>query len=177
MESLMPDGREFVGCHPIAGSERRGIAHARADLFSGAVCVVTPTDRTPADALGRVITTWARVGMTVRILSPGQHDRLLAEVSHLPHIVAASLVKAIGPEAESLAGPGWADTTRVASGDPALWRDILISNAAEVAAAIEKFQDTLAAFRDALRRGDAARLEALLAESKGRRDGRVSGRT
>jgi prephenate dehydrogenase len=173
IEAVLPAGRTFIGCHPIAGSEHRGVAHARPDLFVGAICVVTPTDRTPPDALGRIVATWARVGMTVRLLSPTQHDRALAEISHLPHVVAAALVRAIGPEAESLAGPGWSDTTRVASGDAAMWRDILISNAAEVAAAIEKFQGTLGVFRAALRQGDAARIEALLAESKARRDMRV----
>jgi prephenate dehydrogenase len=173
MESLMPDGCAFVGCHPIAGSELRGIAHARADLFDGALCVVTPTDRTPHHALDRVVQTWARLGMTVRLLGPDEHDRLLAEASHLPHVVAAALVRAVGAGAESLAGPGWADTTRVASGDAALWRDILMSNATEVADAIDKFQGVLGEFASALRRGDAARIESLLAEAKARRDQRV----
>jgi len=177
LEPLMPDGCAFVGCHPIAGSEQRGIAHARADLFMGALCVVTPTERTPQDALGRVVQTWARLGMTVRLLAASEHDRLLAEVSHLPHVVAAALVRAIGVQAESLAGPGWADTTRVASGDAALWRDILMSNAAEVAGALEKFQGVLGELAAALRRGDAPRLESLLAEAKARRDRRIKGRT
>jgi prephenate dehydrogenase len=170
LEKSVPAGRAFVGCHPIAGSEHRGIAHARADLFAGAVCVVTPTDRTPQDALGRVVRTWADLGMTVRLLSPVEHDRLLAEISHLPHVVAAALVRTVTAQAESLAGPGWADTTRVASGDAALWRDILLSNAGEVTVAIERFQEALAAFGAALRQRDAARIEALLAEAKSRRD-------
>jgi prephenate dehydrogenase len=169
-EPLVPASAAFVGCHPIAGSEQRGAGAARPDLFQGATCVVTPTDRTPPDALRRVIATWQAVGMTVRTLSPQAHDRLLAEVSHLPHVVASALVRVLGGEAEPLAGPGWADTTRVASGDAALWRDILMSNAGEVAAALERFQGVLAAFRSALSKGDAAQVEALLAESKARRD-------
>ena len=167
---LVPPECVFLGCHPIAGSEQRGVTFAREDLFRGATCVVTPTDRTPKDALDRVVETWQAVGMTVRVLSPAAHDRLLAEVSHLPHVVASALVRAISGEAEPLTGPGWADTTRVASGDAALWRDILLSNADEVAAAIERFQGVLAAFRAAIRQGDAARIETLLAESKSRRD-------
>jgi len=170
LEPLIPPPGAFVGCHPIAGSEQRGVAFARADLFRGATCVVTPSSRTPAAAVERVVATWQGVGMTVRTLSPTAHDRLLAEVSHLPHVVAAALVKAISGEAEALAGPGWADTTRVASGDAALWRDILMSNGEEVAGALERFQGILAAFRAALRAGDEARIEALLAESKSRRD-------
>jgi prephenate dehydrogenase len=176
LEPLVPPGAAFVGCHPIAGSEQRGVAYARADLFEGATCVVTPTERTPREALERVMATWQAVGMTVRVLSPTMHDRLLAEVSHLPHAVAAALVLAISRDAEPLVGPGWADTTRVASGDAALWRDILLTNADEVAAALERFQGTLAALRSALRKKDAAKVEALLAESKARRDRLVNKR-
>ncbi len=150
LEPLMPEGRIFIGCHPIAGSEQRGIAVARADLFRGAACVVTPTERTPAAALDRVVATWEGVGMTVRQLSPEMHDRLLAEVSHLPHVVASALVRVISGKAEPLVGPGWSDTTRVASGDAALWRDILLSNAGEVAAALERLQGVLAAWHSAL---------------------------
>jgi len=170
LEKTVPEGCAFVGCHPVAGSEQRGAAHARADLFQGATCVVTPTARTPKEALRRVIETWAQVGMTVRLLDAAVHDRLLAEVSHLPHVVASALVQAVSGESEPLVGPGWADTTRIAGSDPQLWRDILMSNAGEVASALERFQDTLAAFQAALGQGDAARIEALLAESKDRRD-------
>jgi len=170
LERFSPPSCTFVGCHPIAGSEQRGVAVARADLFRGATCVVTPTAATPPEAVARVTRMWEGLGMTVRILSPADHDRLLAEVSHLPHVIASTLVRVIAADAEPLFGPGWADTTRIASGDPALWRDILLSNADQVAAALERFEVTLAAFRSALSRRDAARLEALLAESKTRRD-------
>lgn len=174
-EALVPAGRTFIGCHPIAGSEQRGVSFARADLFDDATCVVTPTDRTPPAALSRVVRLWADVGMTVRVTTPEEHDRLLAEVSHLPHVAAAALVEAAPPEAMPYVGPGWTDATRIASGDPALWRDILMSNRGEVAAALERLEGVLAAFRAALDQGDAARLEVMLAESKARRD-RVVGR-
>ena len=170
LEPLMPKGCTFVGCHPIAGSEKRGIAYARADLFEGAACVVTPTGRTPADVLVRVVSTWQDLGMVVRQMAPEVHDRLLAEVSHLPHVVASALVRAISEEAKPVAGPGWADTTRVASGDAVLWRDILLSNADEIAAAIGRFQDALADLCDAVSQGDSDRIESLLAEAKNRRD-------
>ena len=170
LEPLVPRPGAFVGCHPIAGSEQRGVSAARVDLFCGAVCIITPTDKTPPEAVARVEQTWKALGMIVHRMPPECHDRLLAEVSHLPHVVASALVRAISGDAEPFVGPGWADTTRVASGDAALWRDILMSNAAEVAAALERFQGTLAAFRSALRQGDAAKVELLLAESKARRD-------
>jgi prephenate dehydrogenase len=156
LEPLVPPPGAFIGCHPIAGSEQRGVSAARADLFCGAVCIITPTSKTPPEAAARVEQTWKALG--------------LAEVSHLPHVVASALVRAVSGEAEPFVGPGWADTTRVASGDAALWRDILMSNAAEVAAALERFQGALAAFRSALAQGDAAKIESLLAESKARRD-------
>jgi prephenate dehydrogenase len=170
LEELVPAACAFVGCHPITGSEQRGVAAARADLFRGAVCIITPTAKTPQDAVARVQQTWEALGMVTHRMTPEHHDCLLAEVSHLPHVVASALVRAISGEAEPLVGPGWADTTRVASGDAALWRDILMSNAGEVAAAMERFQGTLAAFRSALMQGDAAKVESLLAESKARRD-------
>jgi prephenate dehydrogenase len=170
LEPLVPEGCALVGCHPIAGSEQRGVGHARADLFEGAQCVVTPTARTPPEAVRRVVATWEAVGMTVRTLTPEAHDRLLAAVSHLPHVTAAALVGVIGDEAETLAGPGWADTTRIASGDPALWRDILLSNAGELDDALGRLEAALARWRDVLRRGDATAVQAMLASSKTRRD-------
>jgi len=170
LDALMPPGCTFVGCHPIAGSEKRGIRYARPDLFEAATCVVTPTEGTPADVLVRIVATWQGVGMVVRQMGPEVHDRLLAEVSHLPHVVASVLVRAISEEAEPLVGPGWADTTRVASGDAVLWRDILLSNAEEVAAAIERFQEMFTDLHEAVRRRDADRIESLLAEAKDRRD-------
>ncbi|MFO8014185.1 MAG: prephenate dehydrogenase [Phycisphaerae bacterium] len=169
-ETVVPEGRAFVGCHPIAGSEKRGIDYADADLFGGAVCVVTPTDRTPADALARVTDTWEALGMRVVRLSAAEHDRLLAEVSHLPHLAAAALVQAVGPEAERLVGSGWTDSTRIAGGDPGLWRDILLTNAAGVGRALEQFREALKELEDALARGDGERIEHLLADAKARRD-------
>jgi prephenate dehydrogenase len=170
LEPLMPPGRSFVGCHPIAGSEQRGVTAARADLFMGAVCIITPTERTSPAAAARVEETWRALGMTVHAMSPDMHDRVLAQVSHLPHVVAAALVRVTDALHEPYVGPGWSDTTRVASGDAALWRDILMSNADEVASALDGFQGILQAFSQALRQGDAAGIEALLAESKTRRD-------
>jgi prephenate dehydrogenase len=170
MEAALPPGCPFVGCHPIAGSEQRGVSAARADLFRGAVCVITPTNKTPPDAASRIEQTWEAIGMDVHGMPPDLHDRFLAQVSHLPHLVAAALVRVTSDRVEPFVGPGWTDTTRIAGGDPALWRDILMSNAAEVAAALDGFQAVLQAFGHALRQGDAARIEALLAESKARRD-------
>jgi prephenate dehydrogenase len=170
LDPLMPDGCTFVGCHPIAGSEKRGIDYADADLFGGATCVLTPAAGTPEAAVRRVAETWQAVGMRVVRMTPEAHDRLLAQVSHLPHVVAAALVAAVTDEAEPLVGTGWADTTRIASGDPVLWRDILMSNAGGVAEALDRFREALDALRRAVADGNAGEVERLLAEAKRRRD-------
>lgn len=170
LEPITPQGAAFVGCHPIAGSERRGVEVAREDLFDGHVCVVTPTSRTPREALDRVTETWEALGMRVRTLAPDDHDRLLAEVSHLPHLAAAVLVEAISGEAEGLVGPGWTDTTRVASGDPALWRDIFAGNAEAVAEALERAECLLRDFREMLAAGRTDAILERLAAVKSRRD-------
>lgn len=175
LEPLMPPGAALVPCHPIAGSERRGIHAAREDLFDGHVCVVTPSERTPPPALERAVGTWQALGMHVRTLSAEDHDRLLAQVSHLPHLAAAALVEAISEEAEGLTGPGWADTTRVASGDPALWRDILSSNALAVADALRRAEALLRRYREDLAAGRSNDLEGRLAAAKARRDRLVAG--
>jgi len=172
---LVPEGRFFVGCHPIAGSEKRGVDYADADLFAGATCVVTPTDDTPAEAVARTVATWEAVGMHVVQMAPAAHDRLLGEVSHLPHVAAAALVLTVTPDGEPLTGTGWTDLTRIASADPALWRDILATNTEGVVRALEAFEQSLGALRAALAAGDTATLQRLLAEAKERRD-RIVGR-
>jgi len=170
LEPLVPPGRAFLGCHPIAGSEKRGIDHARADLFRGAVCVLTPTPRTPPEALARVSATWKALGMRILVMDPEAHDRLLAEASHLPHVVAAALARTLRPEAAPLTGTGWADTTRVAGGDPGLWRDIVMTNREGLLRALGRLEGALAEFRRAVETGDEAAVERFLAEAKAARD-------
>jgi prephenate dehydrogenase len=124
----LPRGVHFVGSHPMAGSEKRGVEFARADLFKGATCIVTPTDGTDAGALEQVAGFWTALGMRLLRLSPDEHDRLAAEVSHVPHAVAAALVAMQSEAGLQLAGRGFLDATRIASGDGGLWRDILLDN-------------------------------------------------
>lgn len=120
--------KQFVGSHPMAGSEKRGVEFARADLFRGARCIVTPTGRTDAGALETVEGFWRAIGMNITRLSAAEHDRLVCDISHLPHMLAAALVAMQSEESLKLAGKGFLDTTRVAGGDGALWRDILVDN-------------------------------------------------
>jgi prephenate dehydrogenase len=119
----------FVGSHPMAGSEKRGVEFAKADLFTGALCILTPSERTSAGALAKVEAFWSALGMRTKRLSPEDHDRLVCDVSHLPHALAATLVAMQSDQALEVAGKGFLDSTRVAAGDAGLWRDILLDNA------------------------------------------------
>jgi prephenate dehydrogenase len=174
--SASAENVRFVGGHPMAGSERRGIGSARADLFRGAVCILTPTPRTDPDgvALGIVRDLWEAVGCRVREMPPEEHDRLIAQISHLPHAAAACLVNAASDEALDLAASGFLDTTRVASGEPALWVAICMANREALLAALAALGGRLNDFARALQSGDAKTLEALLARAKSRRDGQFN---
>jgi prephenate dehydrogenase len=159
----------FVGSHPMAGSDRRGVANARADLLAGAACLITPTGRTDAGDLQFVEQFWASIGMTTRRMTPAVHDRLVARASHVPHAVAAAIVAIQSDDSLSVAAGGFRDTTRVAGGDPDLWRDILLDNRDQVADALRLLRGELDAVIERLVAGDAEGLRAWLAASAGRR--------
>ncbi len=134
VETLTPlftDRGCFIGSHPMAGSEQSGLKAARADLFKGSVCLVTPVETSPPEAVAKVEAFWQSVGCRVLRLSPGDHDAKVALVSHLPHLLAAVLVNMVHaeePAAFAVAGPGFRDTTRVAGGPPEMWTEILGAN-------------------------------------------------
>ena len=164
-EAALPADRPFVGGHPIAGSERAGAAAADAGLFRGAPCVLTPTARTDATALVAVRALWEGVGARVSEMTPAAHDRALAWVSHLPHVVAYALVGALaGADGQlaALAGGSWRDATRVAASPAELWRDIFLANREAVLAATDAFGAEVARLRAALAAGDEPALLALL---------------
>lgn len=168
VEAALPADRPFVGGHPIAGSEQAGAAAARADLFHGARCVLTPTARTDGAALAAVRALWEGVGARVDVMDPDAHDRALAWVSHLPHVVAYALVRALhGADGElaAYAGGSWRDATRVAASRAELWRDIFLANADALVAAGDAFAAALAELRAAVQAGDAAALDRLLGEA------------
>lgn len=160
----------FVGSHPLAGSEKRGVEHADADLFEGRVTVVTPTPRTDPAAVERVCGFWQALGARVRIMSPEEHDRAVALTSHVPHLVAAALAGTLPDELRELAATGFRDTTRVAAGDPALWTAIFAQNSAAVRAALGTVLDRLGEFRTALDANDWTTLAQLLTQAKKVRD-------
>src|SRR5690606_13413331 len=108
-ERLLPEKVAFVGSHPMAGGEQQGVGFARADLYIGRTCILTPTPKTRPAALKRVEAFWQAIGMRAVRLAPAQHDKALARVSHLPHAVAALLMNTQEPAELDLAGPGFID--------------------------------------------------------------------
>ena len=169
-------GVRFVGSHPMAGSEKRGVAHARADLFDGAVCVTTPTDRTDPAALAGVEAFWRALGMRTERLPPDAHDRVICDVSHLPHAVAAALVAVQQPGAERLAGRGFFDATRIAGGDGGLWRDILLDNRANLTASLGRLRGAMDELEALLDPDRAEDLRAWLDRAADRRRAAQAGR-
>jgi len=164
------DVKRFVPSHPIAGSERRGNPAARGDLFEGALCVVTPGTGKDPRAVSAVRGFWRALGMRVVEMTPARHDAALAATSHLPHVVAAALVLAAGRENARFAGTGFRDTTRVAGGDPRIWKDVLLSNADRVADSLRGFAKTCRELESILRAGNEKRLVSFLTRSKKLRD-------
>jgi prephenate dehydrogenase len=147
---LFVNNAHWIGSHPMAGSEKSGFSAARNDLFDGATVVITPTPKTSLIADKRAEEFWSAVGGRVVRLDPQTHDNYVAQISHLPHLVAAALVNHTTAEARELAGGGFRDTTRVASGSPELWMEILAANADPVMKNIDDLINQLLDFRRAL---------------------------
>jgi prephenate dehydrogenase len=156
----------FVAAHPIAGRERSGPEGADADLFEGCTVVITAADGTHADALARVEDLWRACGARIARMDAGEHDRLLASVSHLPHVLAFALVAQIAgqPDAQrrlALAGPGFRDFTRIAASSPAMWRDIALANRDAIGQELRALIAVLQRADQALAQGDAQWLQQL----------------
>ena len=168
-----PAGPVFIGSHPMAGSEKCGHEAGCAELFQGRACFVTPLDNTPAAAIEGLVRFWRALGCEVVTMHPDRHDEIVAHVSHLPHLLAASLCALLAgkhSDWRNLAGPGLRDTTRVASGDPKLWRGILDANRDEVLRALRSYQDELQALHAALANRNDLELLAILERGKAWRD-------
>ncbi len=172
---LAGGGGYFVGSHPMAGSERAGVAAATADLFVNAVCVVTPTRKSNRSATRKVEQLWRSVGGRLLRLAPEAHDALVSRSSHLPHVVAVALANLVlGPEQPKeqamLCANGFRDTTRIASSSPEMWRDIAVANRENLSRALDGFTDRLRDFRRALKRTDHKAIASFFEEAKLKRD-------
>jgi prephenate dehydrogenase len=174
MENLMPKGVTFVGAHPIAGSDKSGIESASAQLFSGAKCIITPSENTDKNALQQVIRIWETFGSEIRLIEPEEHDRIYALVSHLPHVIAYAIMNTIADVNSSylkFSGQGFIDTTRIASSSPELWRDICILNKDNLLKSLDTFKKNLDKIIQHIRASDAISLEKDFAKARALRQG------
>ena len=176
LEPLLPPNLRYVPGHPISGTERSGATAAFATLYRGKRCILTPTERTDPQALALVTALWQAVGSEVMLMDAEKHDRILAAISHLPHMVAYALVNAVGAydryEENILlySAGGFRDFTRIASSDPTMWRDIALSNRDALLEMIERFEADLSQLKEAIRTADAPALHSYFLRSKLNRD-------
>ena len=174
--ALLPPHVVYLPAHPLAGRERSGIDASSATLFDGCRCLITPGHRNNQigrpDALKRLTGLWEKIGATVTTLDPFEHDRYLALVSHLPHLVAYALVNCAmdaAKEAPGLLGfsaGGFRDFTRIAASSPEMWRDICLENRAEILSALARYQSVLERYRRLIEAGDGASLEAAFRDAR-----------
>ena len=179
MAGVLPSGA-FVGSHPIAGSEKQGLEAASADLYENALTVVAAAPDAPAEAVERVAALWRSAGSRTCRMEPEDHDRLLARTSHLPHVAAAALAKAIGRDSAekvgAFCGTGFYDSTRVASGSIDMWHDILMTNAPAVAEELRAFKLEVERVYDDLQAGRFGDVAQFLERARAARAELLKGR-
>ncbi len=174
IEGLLPAHVNYIGGHPIAGSDRSGIDSSNAGLFRDALCVITPTEKSDAGALKVVSEIWRSLGAKVITMEPEIHDRVYGAVSHLPHVIAYILMNTvhdIDPSCLAFSGQGFKDLTRIASSSPELWRDICLLNRENLIEMLSLFQNNLELFRKYLQDSDSLSVEMEFTEARKLRDG------
>jgi len=174
IESLMPEKRFFVSTHPVAGSERSGFDSASSDLLRGALCIITPTELTDGKVMRKIAMMWEALGMKVSLMSPEEHDRVMASVSHFPHLAAYALVNTIAgdePEILFFAGSGFRDTTRIAKSSPEMWADICMVNRKNLLDLLRNFKGELERVEECLREENRETLKFILKRAAERRLG------
>jgi len=172
---------QVVPAHPIAGAEKSGPDAARADLYAGRKVVITPLSENRPEAVARVREAWAATGASLHDMSPQEHDRVFAAVSHLPHLLAFALVHEIAGRANAeqlfgFAAGGFRDFTRIASSHPEMWRDISVANRHALLAELDTYITELAWIRALLSQGDGDSLLKLFSEARDAREAWLAGR-
>ncbi|MCW8914587.1 MAG: prephenate/arogenate dehydrogenase family protein [Magnetovibrio sp.] len=169
----LPGGVHLVAGHPIAGTEHSGPEAGFAELFPGHWCILTPTEDTDTSATARVQDLWEAVGANVEIMTPDHHDRVLGITSHLPHLIAYTIVDTADQleddtkkEVIKFSASGFRDFTRIAASDPVMWRDIFLNNRDAVLEILGRFTEDLTAMKRAIRKGDADMLEKTFARTR-----------
>ncbi len=157
---------QFLGSHPMAGSEQRGVEFARADLFFGAPCILTPTKQTKKSTISFLKDFWQALGMRVQSMTPTEHDRVVARISHVPHLLASALVNVSDPKELLLCGKGFLDATRIASGPPNVWRDIIMTNTKNTRTALGKLIKELTRMQSALEQENEKTIVKMLTDAR-----------
>ncbi|PCJ59418.1 MAG: cyclohexadienyl dehydrogenase [Rhodospirillaceae bacterium] len=173
LSALVPDGIHFVPAHPVAGTEHSGPEAGFDTLFEGRWCILTPAEGTASEAIARVTELWRRAGSQVEIMDAAHHDKVMAITSHLPHLIAYTIVGTATDlegseraEVVKFSASGFRDFTRIAASDPVMWRDIFLNNQDAVLEMLGRFTEDLAALQRAIRWGDGKALEELFTRAQ-----------
>lgn len=174
IQEILPPGISFIGGHPMTGSEKIGPQHADPFLFENAFYVLTPTERTPQEAIDSLTSLIERVGAIVITLDPVRHDHIVAAISHLPQLMATTLINTIFSKDEdpfmcTLAAGGFKDTTRIADSNPRMWEGIFSSNREEILGYIARIREELLQWEEILTRDEGSKIVKKLEEAKKRR--------
>lgn len=175
---LLPENVHFIPGHPLAGTEHSGPESGFAELFDGRFCVLTPPPGADETAIDRLTRLWQGMGSTVETMNAEHHDQVLAIVSHLPHLIAYTIVGTatdleddIKSEVIKFSATGFRDFTRIAASDPVMWRDVFLNNKEAVLNVIQRFNEDLTALQRAIRWGEADKLEDLFTRTRDIRRG------
>ncbi len=173
LSALVPTGVHFVPAHPVAGTEHSGPEAGFDTLFEGRWCVLTPAEGTASEAVARVAELWRRAGSQVEIMDAAHHDKVMAITSHLPHLIAYTIVgtatdleSSERAEVVKFSASGFRDFTRIAASDPVMWRDIFLNNQDAVLEMLGRFTEDLTALQRAIRWGDGEALEELFTRAQ-----------
>ena len=169
-QQFLPNHVSFVGSHPLTGSEKKGVQFADEKLFEGALCIMTPTDQVNRSVTHRIKTLWARLGCRIKFLSPEEHDRIMAYISHLPHVLSFALMNIIPAELLEYTAQGLKDTTRIASSSPQMWSDICQGNADNIVNVLDELVKDLAGIRRAIVTNETKILLDEFQKAKDKRD-------
>lgn len=173
IEGSIPKGSFYIGSHPIAGGDRSGIDESRADLFKNALCIITPTENSDTGALRKIALLWEKVGSKVRFMDPYKHDEIYGAVSHLPHVIAYTLVNTIGDidsEFIEYAGQGFKDTTRIALSSPEMWRDIVLYNRENLLKFLDIFKGEIRKIEEFIKNNDSEAIKDIFQKARDLRE-------
>ncbi|MFH1198687.1 MAG: prephenate dehydrogenase/arogenate dehydrogenase family protein [Candidatus Omnitrophota bacterium] len=160
----------FIGSHPLAGSEKRGVANAKCQIFQNSLCILTPTKKSKGAIVKKVKKFWKSTGANIATLDSAKHDKVLGFVSHLPHVVAFSLMSSVPKEHLKFAASGLRDSTRIAGSDAEVWSEIFLSNQKNLLKCIGDFEKNILKLKSAIRRKDKKAINLILAQAKKKRE-------